>query len=86
MLYIKFIIGLILLGSHAHGANQIVPGATWTVEDTGIHLQAHGTGIIKVDDWYYAVGENKTKTDVNPGGNLFNSVAVCITPSSSTVI
>ena len=57
---------------------QIVPGATWTVADTGDHLQTHSNGIIKVGEWYYSVGENKTQTAENPQGNLFNSVAVSL--------
>ncbi|RPB07816.1 Arabinanase/levansucrase/invertase [Morchella conica CCBAS932] len=51
---------------------EIVPGATWTVPNTGNHLQAHGGGIIKIDDTFYIVGENKT---AKPGDNLFQTVA-----------
>lgn len=58
------------------GRLDIVPGATWTVPNTGDHLQAHGTGILKVGEFYYAVGENKTQTSTNPTGSYFNSVAV----------
>jgi beta-xylosidase len=54
--------------------HEIVPGATWTVRNTGRHLQAHGGGIIwhQADRSYYLIGENKT---ANPNSNLFQSVA-----------
>lgn len=56
----------------ATGHLEIVPGATWTVPNTGKHLQAHGPGILKIDDTFYIVGENKT---AQPGDSLFQTVA-----------
>ncbi|KAG9082322.1 hypothetical protein FRC06_005118 [Ceratobasidium sp. 370] len=39
---------------------QIVPGGTWLTPGTNKPIQAHGGGIIKVDDTFYWVGEDKT--------------------------
>lgn len=53
---------------------EIVPGATWTVQNTGHHLQAHGGGIVwhPIDKSYYLIGENKT---ANPNSDLFQSIS-----------
>lgn len=50
-----------LLSSVSNAALQIVPGGTWTATNNGKHIQAHGGGIIKVDNTYYWVGEDKTE-------------------------
>ncbi|KAI9741140.1 MAG: hypothetical protein M1834_002853 [Cirrosporium novae-zelandiae] len=76
-----FILLSMLVGSLA---KSIHPGATWTVENTGTHMQAHGTGIIYVDGYYYAVGENKTYTEDNTSGSRFNSVACYRSPDLTT--
>lgn len=50
----------------AHAAPQTIkPGAIWP-DDRGRHVQAHGGGIIKVDDTYYWFGEDRSK-DNDPG-------------------
>lgn len=36
------------------------PGETW-LDDRGKHIQAHGGGIIKLDDTFYWLGEDRTK-------------------------
>ena len=40
------------------GPQKIVPGAVWP-DNRGEHVQAHGGGIIKVDDLYYWFGEQR---------------------------
>ncbi|KAG9076929.1 hypothetical protein FS749_011231 [Ceratobasidium sp. UAMH 11750] len=52
---------LILCSFHlARATLQIVPGGTWTASGSNTPVQAHGGGIIKVDDTFYWVGEDKT--------------------------
>ncbi|KAK6952770.1 hypothetical protein Daesc_005064 [Daldinia eschscholtzii] len=58
---------LTTLSSLAQASLQVVPGATWTTSN-GEHLQAHGAGVIKVDNTYYLIGEDKT------GGSAFQNV------------
>jgi hypothetical protein len=38
------------------GPQKILPGALWP-DDAGNHVQAHGGGIVKIDDTYYWFGE-----------------------------
>ncbi|KAF9641218.1 putative glycosyl hydrolase family 43 protein [Lasiodiplodia theobromae] len=64
---------LALLSSSALASLQIVPGATWTATNTGQHLQAHGTGIIKVGDTYYMIGEDKTNGTSFQNVNCYSS-------------
>ncbi|KAG4219000.1 hypothetical protein PC116_g32520, partial [Phytophthora cactorum] len=58
---------LTTLTSLAKASLQVVPCATWTTSN-GEHLQAHGAGVIKVDNTYYLIGEDKT------GGSAFQNV------------
>ncbi|KAI1468217.1 carbohydrate-binding module family 35 protein [Daldinia caldariorum] len=58
---------LATVSSLAEASLQVVPGATWTTSN-GEHLQAHGAGVIKVDNTYYLIGEDKT------GGSAFQNV------------
>lgn len=64
---------LALFSSSALASLQIVPGATWTATNTGQHLQAHGTGIIKVGDTYYMIGEDKTNGTSFQNVNCYSS-------------
>ncbi|KAK8222744.1 glycosyl hydrolase family 43 protein [Phyllosticta capitalensis] len=64
---------VIALASVAQASLQIVPGATWTVENTGEHLQAHGAGIIEVDGTYYIIGEDKTNGSSFQNINCYSS-------------
>ncbi|KAI5790273.1 glycosyl hydrolase [Geopyxis carbonaria] len=43
----------------ANASLQVVSGGSWTSPTTGLHIQAHGAGVIKVGSTYYMVGENK---------------------------
>ncbi|KAI5849309.1 glycosyl hydrolase family 43 protein [Morchella snyderi] len=52
-------LGAILFSSTAHASLQIVSGGSWTATNTGMHIQAHGAGVIKVGSTYYLIGENK---------------------------
>ena len=60
MLLHKFYTGGLYAASVAYAALQVVPGATWTATNTSGHAQAHGTGILELDDMYDLIGENKT--------------------------
>lgn len=40
----------------------ISPGGRWS-DDRGLHVQAHGGGIIKLEDTYYWFGEDRTETN-----------------------
>ncbi|UKZ70428.1 uncharacterized protein TrAtP1_011408 [Trichoderma atroviride] len=51
---------------------QIVPGATWTASN-GLHMQAHGGGLIKVDDTFYLVGEDHTNGAAFQNVNCYSS-------------
>ncbi|KAG8855017.1 hypothetical protein FRB96_007212 [Tulasnella sp. 330] len=42
----------------AKASLQIVPGATWTAPNTGLHIQAHGGQITYSNGLYYWIGEN----------------------------
>lgn len=41
------------LANTVHASLQIVPGATWTAANTGLHVQAHGGSITKSNGLYY---------------------------------
>lgn len=64
---------LTLLASLATASLQIVPGATWTSLNTGVHLQAHGAGIIQVGGTYYMIGEDKTSGSAFQNVNCYSS-------------
>ncbi|EGO02770.1 glycoside hydrolase family 43 protein [Serpula lacrymans var. lacrymans S7.3] len=54
--------GTVTLGillSLTRAENVIVPGAAWT-DTNGNVIQAHGTGLLKVDNTFYWFGEDKT--------------------------
>jgi Glycosyl hydrolases family 43 len=46
-------------------SNTIRPRAPW-LDDRGLHIQAHGGGIIKLEDTYYWFGEDRGR-DNDPG-------------------
>ncbi|KAI6713923.1 hypothetical protein JHW43_003577, partial [Diplocarpon mali] len=50
-----------------------VPGATITAAGTNQHLQAHGGGIIQVDDVFYMIGENKLNGSAYQSLNCYSS-------------
>ncbi|KAF2456989.1 glycosyl hydrolase family 43 protein [Lineolata rhizophorae] len=52
---------------------QVVPGATWTANNTGTHIQAHGGGITVADGRYYWVGEDKTNGSAFQNINCYSS-------------
>ncbi|KAJ5371059.1 galactan 1-3-beta-galactosidase [Penicillium cataractarum] len=52
---------------------QIVPGATWTATNTGLHIQSHGAGLIEVDGVYYMIGEDKTQGTFFQNINAYSS-------------
>ncbi|KAI1854477.1 hypothetical protein JX266_000595 [Neoarthrinium moseri] len=51
---------------------QIVPGGTWTTSNNE-HLQAHGGGLIKVNDTYFLMGEDKTSGSAFQNVNCYSS-------------
>ncbi|KAG8685454.1 hypothetical protein FRC08_013102, partial [Ceratobasidium sp. 394] len=65
---------LILSTLHLASATlQIVPGAAWIAAGTNQHVQAHGGGIIKVQDTFYWIGEDKTEGWPYYGINCYSS-------------
>ncbi|KAH7131890.1 galactan 1,3-beta-galactosidase [Dendryphion nanum] len=62
-----------LWASIANATLQIIPGGTWTATNTGKHIQAHGGGILKVDNTYYWVGEDKTDGSKFQNINCYSS-------------
>ncbi|KAK3942029.1 glycoside hydrolase family 43 protein [Diplogelasinospora grovesii] len=54
------------------GSLQVVPGGTWTASN-GEHLNAHGAGVIKVNDTFYLVGEDKSQGSAFVNVNCFSS-------------
>ncbi|OJD30241.1 glycosyl hydrolase family 43 protein [Diplodia corticola] len=67
------LVSLALVSSSAFASLQVIPGATWTATNTGEHIQAHGAGIIKVDDTYYLIGEDKTNGTAFLNVNCYSS-------------
>ena len=64
----------LLLGAQATRATlQIIPGATWTATNTGLHIQAHGAGFIEVSGVYYMVGEDHTNGSAFQNVNCYSS-------------
>ncbi|KAF2843001.1 carbohydrate-binding module family 35 protein [Patellaria atrata CBS 101060] len=63
---------LALLAATATASLQIVSGATWTASN-GKHVQAHGAGIIKVDNTWYMIGEDKTEGSAFHNINCYSS-------------
>jgi hypothetical protein len=62
---LRFVVGAVaagwLVAAAASAAPQpIKPGAIWP-DDRGLHVQAHGGGIIKVGDTFYWFGEDRAK-------------------------
>ncbi len=60
---LSIFVGLVFFASfHAEATaslrSSIVPGAIWP-DDRGHHIQAHGGGILKLDDTYYWFGEDR---------------------------
>ncbi|KAH8901648.1 glycoside hydrolase family 43 protein [Thozetella sp. PMI_491] len=51
---------------------QVVPGGTWTTSN-GEHLQAHGAGLIQINDTYYMVGEDKSSGQSFTNVNCYSS-------------
>lgn len=70
---VSSLLGLALWATSTLASLQIVPGATWTATNTGEHIQAHGAGIIKVDDTYYLIGEDKTNGTYFLNVNCYSS-------------
>lgn len=67
MLFLEFVFVVTMLLSSSQSL-QIVPGATWTATNTGLHIQAHGAGFFEEAGVYYMIGEDKT------GGTFFQNI------------
>ncbi|KAF2181596.1 carbohydrate-binding module family 35 protein, partial [Zopfia rhizophila CBS 207.26] len=67
------LIASVSVAAVANATLQIIPGGTWTDTNTGHHIQAHGGGILKVDDTYYWVGEDKTNGSAFQNINCYSS-------------
>ncbi|KAH9209834.1 glycoside hydrolase family 43 protein [Leptodontidium sp. 2 PMI_412] len=50
-----------------------IPGATITAKGTNQHMQAHGGGIIEVDNVFYLIGENKFNGSAFQSLNCYSS-------------
>ncbi|KUI72633.1 hypothetical protein VM1G_08505 [Cytospora mali] len=64
---------LLLSASVAYASLQIVPGATWTGTNTGLHMQAHGAGVFELDGTYYLIGEDHTDGSAFQNVNCYSS-------------
>ncbi|KAH7400259.1 glycoside hydrolase family 43 protein [Cadophora sp. MPI-SDFR-AT-0126] len=64
---------LALLAGFGDASVQIVPGATITTKGTNQHLQAHGGGIIEVNNVFYLIGENKLNGSAFQSINCYSS-------------
>ncbi|KAJ4414614.1 hypothetical protein N0V85_003065, partial [Neurospora sp. IMI 360204] len=62
-----------LTTSTALAALQIVPGGTWTASN-GDHLNAHGAGVIQVNNTFYLIGEDKSQGSSFLAVNCYSSV------------
>ncbi|PMD22551.1 carbohydrate-binding module family 35 protein [Hyaloscypha hepaticicola] len=62
-----------LLASVTSASVQIIPGATITTAGTKQHMQAHGGGIIEVDNVFYQIGENKLNGSAFQSINCYSS-------------
>ncbi|KHE86198.1 carbohydrate-binding module family 35 protein [Neurospora crassa] len=62
-----------LATSTALAALQIVPGGTWTASN-GEHLNAHGAGVIQVNNTFYLIGEDKSQGSSFFAINCYSSV------------
>jgi hypothetical protein len=65
-LYSPFL--LVFFGSNAQELTGFYPGSIWS-DNNGVHLNAHGGGILIFNDTYYWFGEHKTE---GKEGNLAN--------------
>ncbi|CZS97611.1 probable glycosyl hydrolase family 43 protein [Rhynchosporium agropyri] len=52
---------------------QIIPGATITAKGKNQHIQAHGGGIIEVNNVFYLIGENKLNGSAFQSLNCYSS-------------
>ncbi|CAN8105792.1 unnamed protein product [Discula destructiva] len=59
--------------SFVQASLQIVPGATWTGTNTGMHVQAHGAGVFVENGVYYLIGEDKTAGSAFQNVNCYSS-------------
>ncbi|HSK12776.1 MAG TPA: glycoside hydrolase family 43 protein [Phnomibacter sp.] len=68
-----FILGnFLMLGSvflNAQGKKSFTPGELW-VDNNGVHINAHGGGILFFNDTYYWFGEHKTEGDAGNRANV----------------
>jgi beta-xylosidase len=53
-------------------APQVVPGGTWTASN-GTHLNAHGAGVIRVNNIFYLIGEDKSEGSAFKNVNCYSS-------------
>lgn len=51
---------------------QVIPGGTWTASN-GAHLNAHGAGVIKVNNTFYLIGEDKSEGSAFLNVNCYSS-------------
>jgi hypothetical protein len=68
LLYVSF---LLMLGSiflHAQ-PSRFNPGKLW-LDNNGVHINAHGGGILFYNDTYYWFGEHKTEGDAGNRANV----------------
>ncbi|KAG4425091.1 hypothetical protein IFR04_001861 [Cadophora malorum] len=75
MIFISFALAacLALLVGFGDASIQIIPGATITAKGTNQHLQAHGGGIIEVNNLFYLIGENKLNGSAFQSINCYSS-------------
>ncbi|PMD45579.1 carbohydrate-binding module family 35 protein [Hyaloscypha variabilis F] len=64
---------LSLLATLVAASIQIVPGSTVTTAGTNQHMQAHGGGIVEVDNVFYQIGENKLNGSAFQSINCYSS-------------
>lgn len=77
--HLRLLFAALAFFSHARAADQFTPGAIWP-DDKGVHINAHGGGILFHEGVYYWFGEHKI---AGPRGN---SAQVGVSCYSSTTL
>jgi len=81
----KFILSSILILNflfvQAQSNTKLVPGQLW-LDDKGVHINAHGGGILIYNNKYYWFGEHKTEGEAGNNSN----VGVHVNSSNNLII
>ncbi|MDL2281788.1 glycoside hydrolase family 43 protein [Parabacteroides sp. OttesenSCG-928-G06] len=72
-LFLSFLVFFTFITCSTKQTNQFTPGELW-LDNNGVHINAHGGGILYMDGTYYWYGEHKTTGE---GGNVANVGVHC---------